>query len=57
MYDLIRGDTFHMMLYAVVTAMALMASCYLLFRQGNWLSKVASVVTAHFMLPSSRAWG
>ncbi len=57
MYDLIRGDTFHMMLYAVVTAMALMASCYLLFRQGNWLSKVASVVTARFMLPSSRAWG
>ena len=35
MYDQIREDTFHMMLYAVVTAMALMASCYLLFRQGN----------------------
>jgi len=35
MYDLIRGDTFHMMLYAVVTAMALMASCYLLFRQAT----------------------
>ena len=35
MYYQIREDTFYIMLYAVVTAMAMMASCYLLFRQGN----------------------
>ena len=35
MYDQIREDTLYIMLYAVVAAMALMASCYLLFRQGN----------------------
>ena len=35
MYDQIRGDLFFIMLYAGVTAMALMASCYLLFRDGN----------------------
>ena len=35
MYDQIREDIFYIMLYAVVTAMALMASCYLLFRRAN----------------------
>ncbi|MBR0264607.1 MAG: helix-turn-helix domain-containing protein [Prevotella sp.] len=35
MYYQIREDTFYIMLYAMVTAMAMMASCYLLFRQGN----------------------
>ena len=35
MYDQIREDTLYMMLYAVVTATAVMASCYLLFRRGN----------------------
>ena len=35
MYDQIREDTVYIMLYTVVTAMALIASCYLLFRQGN----------------------
>ena len=35
MYDQIREDTLYIMLYAVVTAMSIMASCYLLFRQGN----------------------
>ena len=35
MYDQIREDTLFIMLYAVVTAMAMLASCYLLFRQGN----------------------
>ncbi len=35
MYEQIREDTLYIMLYAVVTAMALIASCYLLFRQGN----------------------
>jgi AraC-like DNA-binding protein len=35
MYDQIREDTLYIMLYAVVTAMAMMASCYLLFRDGN----------------------
>ena len=39
MYDQIREDTLFIMLYAVVTAMALLASCYLLFRQGNAFSK------------------
>ena len=35
MYDQIRGDTIFIMLYAIVTATALQASCYLLFRRGN----------------------
>ena len=35
MYDQIREDTLYMMLYAVVTSTAAMASCYLLFRWGN----------------------
>ena len=35
MYEQIREDTFYIMLYAAVTATALIASCYLLFRQGN----------------------
>ena len=35
MYDQIRGDTIFIMLYAVVTAMAAIASIYLLFRRGN----------------------
>jgi AraC-like DNA-binding protein len=35
MYDQIREDTLFIMLYAVVTATAMMASCYLLFRRGN----------------------
>ena len=35
MYDQIREDTLYIMLYAVVTAMAMLASCYLLFRRGN----------------------
>ena len=35
MYDHIREDTLFAMLYAAVTAMALLASCYLLFRRGN----------------------
>ena len=35
MYDQIRGDTLFIILYTLVTAMAMMAGCYLLFRQGN----------------------
>ena len=35
MYDQIRADTLFIMLYAVVTAMAVIAGCYLLFRRGN----------------------
>ena len=35
MYDQIREDTLYIMLYAVVTAMAALASIYLLFRRGN----------------------
>ena len=35
MYDQIRENTIFIMLYAVVTAMTMIASCYLLFRQGN----------------------
>ena len=30
-----QGDTLFIILYSVVTAMAMMASCYLLFRRGN----------------------
>ena len=35
MYDQIREDTLYIMLYTVVTTMAIMASCYLLFRRAN----------------------
>ena len=35
MYDQIREEPLYIMLYAVVTAMAMLASCYLLFRRGN----------------------
>ena len=35
MYDQIRQDTLYIMLYAVVTAMSMLACCYLLFRRGN----------------------
>ena len=35
MYDQIREDTLYIMLYAGVTVMAMIACCYLLFRQGN----------------------
>ena len=35
MYDQIREDTLFIILYSVVTALSMMASCYLLFRRGN----------------------
>ena len=35
MYDQVREDLFFIMFYAVTTAMAMLASCYLLFRRGN----------------------
>ncbi len=35
MYEQIREDTLFIMLYTVVTAMAIIACCYLLLRQGN----------------------
>ena len=35
MYEQIREDTVFIMLYAVVIAIATIACCYLLFRQGN----------------------
>ena len=35
MYDQIRGDTLFIILYSMVTAIALMSSCYMLFRRGN----------------------
>ena len=35
MYDQIRGDLFYIMLYTAVIVMAILASCYLLFRKGN----------------------
>ena len=35
MYDQIREDTLFIILYSVVTAMAMIASCYLLFRRAN----------------------
>jgi AraC-like DNA-binding protein len=38
MYDQIRQEILFIMLYAVVTAMAMLASCYLLFRRGNVFS-------------------
>ena len=35
MYDQIREDILYIMLYAGVTVLAMIATCYLLFRQGN----------------------
>ena len=35
MYDQIRGDIFFIIIYTLVTGMAMMASCYLLLRRGN----------------------
>jgi AraC-like DNA-binding protein len=35
MYDQLREDTLYMMVYAGVMVMAMMSSCYLLFRRGN----------------------
>ena len=35
MYDQIREDTLFIIIYSVVTAMAMIASCYLLFRRAN----------------------
>ena len=35
MYDQIRGETLYIMLYAAVTTMAVIASCYLHFRRSN----------------------
>ena len=35
MYNQIREDTLYIIFYTVVTSMALMASCYLLFRRAN----------------------
>ena len=39
MYDQIRDDTFFLMFYASVAMLALIACCYLLFRQGNAFAK------------------
>ena len=45
MYEQTRGDILFIILYAMVTAMALIASCYLLFRRGNaFASDVVSPV-------------
>ena len=38
MYDQIREDTLFIILYSVVTAMAMMASCYLLSRRANGIA-------------------
>ena len=38
-YDQVWHDTLYIMLYTLVTAMAVMASCYMLFRQGNAFAK------------------
>ena len=39
MYDQIREDPLYIILYAMVTAMAMMASCYMLFRRGNAIAR------------------
>ncbi|MBR1933666.1 MAG: helix-turn-helix transcriptional regulator [Prevotella sp.] len=38
MYDQIREDTLYIILYAMVTAIAMMASCYLLLRRANGIA-------------------
>ena len=44
MYEQIREDTLYIMLYAMVTAVAMIASCYLLFRRGNAIADVTPPV-------------
>ena len=39
MYDQLREDTLYIMLYAAVIVVAMLATCYLLFRQGNAFAK------------------
>ena len=51
MYDQIREDILFILFYGGVTVMALMASCYLLFRRGN---AFASDITSPVRL---RRWG
>ena len=55
MYEQIREDTLYIMLYAVVTATALIASCYLLFCQGNAILSLRATkaikITQTFELP------
>ena len=48
MYNQLREDPLYIMLYAVVTAIAMMASCYLLFRRAN---AIAPDVTPPSLLP------
>ena len=38
MYDQIRQDTLFIILYSMVTATAVLASCYLLFRRANGIA-------------------
>lgn len=38
MYDQIRQDTLFIILYSMVTATALLASCYLMFRRANGIA-------------------
>ena len=53
MYDQIREDTLFIILYSVVTAMAMMASCYLLFRQGNAFAKDVTAASTSASLDCS----
>jgi hypothetical protein len=59
MYDQIREDTIFMMLYAVVTAMAALASIYLLFRRGNAFAADAPSMVRLLTIMNGKAigWG
>ena len=47
MYDQIREDTLFILLYGIVTAMAMIANCYLLFRDGNaFAAHITSLMTS-----------
>ena len=57
MYEQTREDIFFILFYGIVTAMAMMASCYLLFRQGNAfaadITSPAPSATIRMTTPSS----
>ena len=50
MYDQIRGDLFYIMLYAAVTVIAMLASCYLLFRRANAIAPDVTPPVAVFVV-------
>jgi len=58
MYEQIRDDVLFSMFYAVVTALSMLASCYLLLRRGNVLPLTSrrQYACAGGLPPSLQSW-